>query len=368
MRKFILQVHLYIGLIAGFFLVLLGITGSIMAFEPELDHLLHHRLSYVNAGDHTLSLAEIGRVVSIAFPADTITGYRLASSSDLSWQVELRVHRQGKPGRMYPEQKIVYVNPYTGVILGSLTRPDHWDDWLQTIHQLHLRLAMRMKGDPGKKIITWAAVGLLFLQLTGLFLWWRQKRVRIQWRKPSRRIWFDIHNVIGIVAYLFLLVLAITGLVMGFEKQTTPFFYQVTGSQPGNGPDLNVPLSTGTVILPADTAVEIARRALPGAAPFDIPLPGRGEMYVVSCRFPEDLTPGGRSMVFIDPYSGKVLYAESSRTAPAGTRIVKMNHAIHTGDLFGMPSKIVMSLASLALTLLFISGVAMCGKRKLTGR
>lgn len=351
MRKFILQVHLYIGLIAGLFLVLLGITGSIMAFEPEIDHVIHHRLSYVDRGDKTLSLAEIGRVVNTAFPADTIVGYRLATSPDLSWQVELG-------------GKVVFVNPYTAVILGTLIRPDHWDEWLNTIHQLHLRLAMRVAGDPGKKIVTWAVAGLLILQLTGLFLWWRQKRVGIQWSKPSRRIWFDIHNSVGIVAYLFLLLLTITGLVMGFEKQTTPFFYRITNSQRGNGPDLNVPLSTGAVILPADSAVAIARRALPGAVPFDIPLPGPGGMYVIRCRFPEDLTPGGRSKVFIDPYSGKVLYAESSRTAPAGTRIVNMNRAIHTGDLLGIPSKIIMSLASLALVMLFVSGVAMWWNRK----
>lgn len=354
MRKFILQVHLYIGLIAGLFLVLMGITGSIMAFEPEIDHLLHHRLSYVDPGDKTLSLAEIGRIVKTAFPADTIVGYRLETSPDLSWQVGL-------------EDKIVFVNQYSGVILGSLVRPDHWDNWLNTIHQLHLRLALRMRGDPGKKIVAWAVVGLLILQVTGLFLWWRQRRITMRWKRPSGWAWFDIHTTVGIVAYLFLLVLTITGLVIGFEDQTRPFFYRITNSQLEKGPDLDVPLSTGTVILSADSAVAIARRALPGALPFDIPLPGPGEMYVVRCRFPEDRTPGGRSMIFIDPYSGKVLDAESSRTAPAGTRIINMNRAIHTGDLFGIPSKIIMSLASLALVLLFVSGVGMWWRRKAAG-
>lgn len=47
MRKLIFRLHLYIGLVAGLFPGLLGITGSIIAFEPEPDHLLHHRLSYV---------------------------------------------------------------------------------------------------------------------------------------------------------------------------------------------------------------------------------------------------------------------------------------------------------------------------------
>jgi uncharacterized iron-regulated membrane protein len=259
------------------------------------------------------------------------------------------------------------VNQYNGVILGSLVRPDHWDDLLNTIHQLHLRLALKKAGNTGKKIVTWAAVGLLLLQVTGLFLWWRQRGITMRWRRPSGWAWFDIHTTVGIVAWLFLLVLTITGLVIGFEEQTRPFFYRITNTQLEKGPDLSVPLSTGTVILPADSAVAIARRALPGASPFDIPLPGPGEMCVLRCRFPEDRTPGGRSRVYIDPYSGKVLYVESSRTGPAGTRIINMNRAIHTGDLFGIPSKIVMSLASLALVLLFVSGIAMWWKRKAAG-
>jgi uncharacterized iron-regulated membrane protein len=37
----ILTVHLLLGLTAGAFLLLLGITGGVMAFEPELDRLTH---------------------------------------------------------------------------------------------------------------------------------------------------------------------------------------------------------------------------------------------------------------------------------------------------------------------------------------
>ena len=50
MRKFLFNIHLYLALLAGVFVLTLGLTGSIMAFEPELDHLLHPRLSYVTPG------------------------------------------------------------------------------------------------------------------------------------------------------------------------------------------------------------------------------------------------------------------------------------------------------------------------------
>ena len=38
MRKLLLNLHLYSALIAGAFIIILGLTGSVMAFEPEIDH------------------------------------------------------------------------------------------------------------------------------------------------------------------------------------------------------------------------------------------------------------------------------------------------------------------------------------------
>ena len=61
--------------------------------------------------------------------------------------------------------------------------------------------------------------------------------------------------------------------------------------------------------------------------------------------------------------SGAVLLAESSRTTAAGQRLVILNRAIHTGDLFGIPSKAIMSLASLLAVVQAISGVMMWWKR-----
>jgi uncharacterized iron-regulated membrane protein len=109
--------------------------------------------------------------------------------------------------------------------------------------------------------------------------------------------------------------------------------------------------------------MEIAAAAIPGTFPFQIGIPGPQGAYQIRSRFPEDLTPGGRSRVMVDQYTGTVLYAESSRTAPAGTRMVIVNRAIHTGDILGIPSKTLMSLASLMAVAQVLSGVLMWWKR-----
>jgi uncharacterized iron-regulated membrane protein len=110
--------------------------------------------------------------------------------------------------------------------------------------------------------------------------------------------------------------------------------------------------------------MDIARAAIPGTFPFQINAPGPKGAYQIRSRFPEDLTPGGRSRVIVDQYTGKVLFAEGSRTAPGGARLVIANRAIHTGDIFGMPSKALMSLASLMAAVQVVSGIVMWWKRR----
>jgi uncharacterized iron-regulated membrane protein len=352
MRKFLLNLHLYAALIAGIFIVILGLTGSIMAFEQEIDHVLHWKLTYVTPQPHALSLSEIGAIVSRTFPGEKIRGYGLATSPGMAFQVAT-------------SKRMAYVNQYTGEILGSTTGPDAVSTFLGNVHTLHLRLLIRNKANTGGMIESCAALVLIFLTLSGLYLWWPVKRVKIQWTGPSRRIWFDLHNASGIFSLVFLLILATTGAVIGFEETTTPFFFKITGSEPAQRPPRNSePHAPDAAAITVDQAAEIARAAIPGAAPFAIDVPGPNGTYFIRARFPEDLTPGGRSLLAIDQYSGKVLFSQNSRTAPAGTRMVIANRAIHTGDIFGIPSKMVMSLASLMGVLQLVSGLAMWLKRR----
>src|SRR5260370_25706835 len=152
MRKFLFTLHSYMALAAGVFVVILGVTGGIMAFETELDHVIHWKLSYVTPQGHALSLAEIGTAVSKAFPGERIGGYALSTSPNLSYQVSLR-------------RGAVCVNQYTGEVLG--VRPGGMD-FLAYVHQLHLRLLTplflpdRDRHEVGKQIMSWAGVAILF--------------------------------------------------------------------------------------------------------------------------------------------------------------------------------------------------------------
>lgn len=355
MRKLLFNLHLYLSLVAGIFIVILGISGSIMAFESELDRVFHPALSYVKPQSKALSLAEISAAIAKAFPDGRIRTYLLSTSPDISYQV-------------VTNQELVYVNQYTGEILGVQKDPDFISNALNYVHQVHLRLAIRNRADTGKEIIKWVGAVILFLLLSGLYLWWPAKRMTIRSGASSRRFWFDLHNTVGIFSLVFLLALAITGAVIGFEDKTVPWFYKMTGTQPlvvyNRALKFEVAPTADAKPITPDQAVELARTALPGAVPMTVNVPGPKDTYSIRARYPEDRTPGGRSQVIVDPYTGKILAAEGSRTAPAGSRLVTANRAIHTGDIFGIPSKTIMSLASLMLVAQIMTGALMWWKRE----
>jgi uncharacterized iron-regulated membrane protein len=351
MRRWLLTLHLTVALVAGAFLLVLGITGSIMAFEVELSHVLNRQLWYVTPQNTRLSLAQLGEAAS-ATPAAAglkATGYSMSPAADLSAQVQFR-------------GLTVYVNPYTGAVLGSRVPAP---DFMSRVHQLHLRLLLTNKADSGKTIVSWAGVALLFLLASGLYLWWPLKRVTIQTRGSSRRFWLDLHASTGILSIAFLFLLAVTGVAIGFDEVIVPWLYRATGSAPiamYGRPQIK-PTSPVIAVGP-DQAVAAAREALPGAVPVSVNVPAPGSVYAISARYPEDLTPGGRSRIYVDPATGRVLLAEGSRTAPAGTRLVTLNRAIHTGDVFGIPSKVIMSLASLMVVVQAVSGLVMWLKKR----
>jgi uncharacterized iron-regulated membrane protein len=342
LRKRIFTLHMFAGLAAAFFVVVLGLTGSIMAFEEEIDHATHPHLFYVDAqGRAALSLSALSTRLGPSLPG-RVVAYGMGVTPNLSYYLAT-------------SEGIVFVNQYTGEILGIRSGPT----WLSNVHQIHLRL---LAGDTGKTIVSWAGLITLLLAASGLYLWWPVKRVSIDASAGGRRVWFDLHNAVGVFSFAFLIVLAFTGAIIGFERVTTPWIYKVTASRPypGNLPVTPVP---GAKPIAPEDAVAIATGALPGATAIAVNVTSGKAPYRVALRYPEDLTPGGRSRVFVNPYSGAVLQAESSRATAAGTRVVIVNRAVHTGDLFGTPTKILMSLASLAAVAQAVTGMLMWWKR-----
>lgn len=327
-------------------MVVLGVTGSIMEFEPELDRFLHHQLAYITPGDRVLSLSEIGEAVSRRFGGEPIVAFLPSLAPSIPMQVLL-------------PSGVVYVNQYTGETLGERMRGQ---TFLGYVRSLHTRLA----GVPlGRTILKWSAVVMLLSLASGLYLWWPVKQVRIRGKWGSRRLWFDIHNSIGILSLLPLAMLAATGTVLGFEDQLAPVIYRLTGSHSTEVVRKAVqrPLP-GTMTITPDEAVKIARACVPGAEPYRVQMPKYGGVYQIALLSEHDRVAGDRNVVVLDPHDRSVLSVSRSSDMSRGERIFAVNEAIHTGSIFGMPSRIAAGLASTLAFLQVSTGLTMWLYRK----
>lgn len=347
MRRLILNIHLAIGVAAGLFVILLGVTGSILAFEPEIDRWSHRDISYVKPGGRTLSLVEIGNAVSYKYPGEGIVAYLPATEADMPMQVIL-------------SRGIVSFNQYTGETLGVRTRGR---SFLGTVRALHGRLAA---GDVGHGVVKGATVLTLLLLISGLYLWWPVKRMRIGGRFWSARFWYDLHSCIGFFSLLPVLLLAGTGTLLAFEDEASWLIDKVTASRTNGQRQAILAANSGADAAPItpDQAVAIASAQLPGAVPDRVQMPQYGGFYVVSLEFRRNRISGERNSIFLDPRSGRIVAAHLASDLTFQERFMAVDSAIHTAAIWGTPSKIIAAIASILLPLQAISGLFIWLRRK----
>jgi uncharacterized iron-regulated membrane protein len=102
-RNILLKVHLYLGLSSAIFLVIL--TGSVMAFEGDIDHWLHPGLWHVTAGPKTLPEEELIHKVEQRFAPTRVAAVHISRQPNLSQLMQMT------------DRAAVLVNPYDGSIL-----------------------------------------------------------------------------------------------------------------------------------------------------------------------------------------------------------------------------------------------------------
>jgi uncharacterized iron-regulated membrane protein len=227
--------------------------------------------------------------------------------------------------------------------------------WFRHVHR---ELAA---GAFGANVVRIASLLVIFQSLSGLYLWWPLKRLRVKTGASIRRVSFDLHHSTGFFSSLLLCVIAATGVIKGYGDALQPFFDKVTGSPAAVRTLSSTP---GPDQASLDDALRAATSAMPGAAVGRITLPKTpAASYVITMKYPGDSTVPGRSWVVVDRYSAKVLATQDARTAPAGAQIPIVNRAIHVGGIYGAPTRVLAFLAGLALLVQLFTGLVLWRKR-----
>jgi len=337
MKKLVLNVHLYVGLVAALFLISISISGAIIAFENELNRAFHPQLTNLRPEGSPLDWDSVRKRVEQQAPDWKLIRFYFPDRPDRSTYVRLR---SSKTHRI----RHVYVNQYTGAILGSA---EDGSNWILKVHDLHVNL---MSGKIGNGIVTWSTFGLLLLSLSGIILWWPRKVLCFQRTSPLVRLNRDLHYTVGFWSFLAMFAFSITGLALHYQTGKLLDLLNTPSratSMPGNGTTIEGMLKTAHEVLPGST---IQRLLLSEKA---------GDPVFIYQRFPEDKTPAGRSFTTLDPKTGAVLSFGSTRTAPVlQAALVQWTREIHTGMILGLPSQIAASFFALLLSVLAITGPA----------
>jgi len=346
-----LTAHLYIGLTIGIVLFVVASSGAALVFEENIDRALHSTLTHVAPDDRWLPLQDLVASVRARHPEAQLGAISFPEKRDLSLVISARTRQ---------ETMSVYVNQYTGRVLGDRSAAEREASLARRIHLLHTRL---FAGQVGEWIVGVITALTLFMATTGLVLWWPRKIFGVMTSASWRRINFDLHNVFGLYASAVFLLIALTGMMISFEDVTDPLITRLNATMPPQ-PAKQSTIVPGAAPMSVDDLAAHAKAALPGAFLKSLSIPSGGKGVIVAgMKYPEDRTPGGRSRVFLDQYSGEALTVLNTRTAPLGTKIINLKRSAHTGDIFGAPTQVLYFVTCLMLAGQIVTGFFIWIKR-----
>ena len=341
LRATLLKVHLWVGMAAALFLFALGLSGALLTFEDIVDPALNTGVWYVKPQGTLLKLTQITQAIRQAFPQTTIEELVLPQKPDDTVKITVLQSNGRDVG--------IFVNPYTGEVVG---RSDRLFRPMLLIREFHTHLLIRRRS--GHMVQAIAACCLLVLAVTGIVLWWPRKIFKLRGGR-SHNVVFDLHQMLGLWSSVCVLFFALTGIAIEFEDQVSRWAFAVSHMQPTPWPTPKPP-AAGVAPLPPDELLAKAVSIAPGAQPIVVDFgDSPNDPVLVIMKFPEDHL--GRTHVILDRYTGDVLRFDNTRTMPRALKYANMwNQEIHTGDIFGWPTRILASIFSLAVAALAVTG------------
>ena len=230
-----------------------------------------------------------------------------------------------------------------------------WDRpelWLFDLHH-HL-----LAGEVGEWVVGLAGLAIIMFVVSGAILWWRTRRtfrLRLwpaRWTRPALLLH---HRDLGIVVAPLLLLAALTGVMMIF-RPVAGFVLAPLSSPDEIAAALAPPeAATGPIPLKPDWSSLIARAQsrFPGARLRIVSVPAQpGQMIAIRMKQSAEWLPNGRSTVWLDPRSGVMIEARDALAMPVGAQAYNMLYPLHAAKVGGLPYRLLMSAAGLALVVL----------------
>lgn len=369
----LIRLHRYVGLLIAAFLLVAGMTGSVLAFQRELDAWLNPALFHAAPGP-PLSPDEIARRVADFDPrvrAAFIEVNVASGQSALVWVEPL--HDATNIG--YNQ---VFVDPTTGAILG---RRDYGaccfarENLIPFVYDLHRRLAMPGHwGDwlMGGVAVLWTldclvALALTFPRRAPLLARWKTAW-KIKTNASSFRVIFDLHRAGGLWLWIVLLTVAMSSVSLNLGDEV---FRPIVGAVSPLTPAPRARPPSQSERLTFDEVLVVAMR-LGSARGWPQPVSGiydahSAGLYIV------DFGKSGDSLLgtpwaAIDAVTGEPATVQAPDTGSLGDRFVMLQFPLHSGQIAGLAGRIAICLTGLAVAVLSVTGVIIWWRKRRSRR
>ena len=395
-RDLLVRLHRWVGLAIAGFLVVAGLTGSVIVFNHELDEWLNPELYHIASAGSPQSPLDLAARLDAAEPRRHVRYVPLTTEPGRSLVVGLASDTDPATGVPYDDAYYeVFVDPVTGARLGErewgaccLSRQQA----LPFLYSIHYSL--RLPEVWGMRVMGAIAIAWLLDSFVGVYLTLPRRRTETpapagrrpaaprgafwkEWRPSWQiklganpyRINFDLHRAMGLWLYPVLIALSVSGVYLALRAEVfRPALELIAEVSPD--PYLEA-ASASHPVADAEgvTLHEIAQLAESEAsrrgwrAPFDAFYVQQAGLYGVG--FGDHHRPGlGVPYLYFSAADGRILGAGVPGEGTRADVVMQAMFPLHNGNIAGLPGRILIAVSGVLVAALSITGVVIWQKKR----
>lgn len=378
--------HRWAGLAMTAFLIVVGLTGALLAFRTNLEHLINPQLfAGPKPGQTPLDLATLAERAEALAPQVRVGYFSVERDQALMACVPRTNPATGKPYQVGFNH--IFLNPYTGAELGRRQDGDLSQgriNLMPFIYDLHTALAM---GPTGGWILGITALIWTLDSFVGFYLtlprgpesfWLRWKCAwRVKWRASSFRVNFDLHRAGGLWFWLVLLVFAWSSVMLALR----PVYVPVTQALFDYRSDEEImklfllPRPIDSPKLDWRTAQRVGERLMAEQAalhhftitrPYGLAYVAEFGVYTYAVRSSLDIrSHGWDTSLWLDGNTGALRDVSLPSGQHNGNTVSTWLWGLHFGDIRDfLPYRILVCIFGLILVMLSVTGVYIWWKKR----
>jgi uncharacterized iron-regulated membrane protein len=371
-RTVLFWLHLSAGVCAGIVVLVLSLTGFLLAFERQINAWVDAPAVLQGPTDAAPHL-QIESVIADLRDGGQGVPTELALRNAPNAAIEAR----------YGRERTLLLNPWTAEVVGQPSESSR--AFFGIVERVHRSLGLGMRSALGRGITGAANLVFLSLLVSGAFLWLPKSlsvaslKSRVLFRgglKGKAREW-NWHHTLGVWSLIPLFCVVLTGVVISYPWASN-LLYTVTGTQPPaggwrgeGGPQRN---GSNRAASSAGAQAATAQGLNQALLTAELQIPA-WKMITVSLPKPEDKVmtlnvdksvggqPEQATQLVIDRQSGSVKSVKRFSDNNAGRKLRAWARFLHTGEELGWVGQTIAALACLSAILLVWTGLSLAVRR-----